>query len=97
MIKPVKTEKDRARYYLEVAENCRKKAETYDKIIQLGIKKQVDAKAVKDAREKSRYWWAKHEEYLKDKEVAEVLGVKPYPEGEKFGEIYDYAKRLFKT
>jgi hypothetical protein len=85
-----KSDNEKAKYYLEVAENCRKKGEMYDKLLASGKLPKDEAK---DLKEKSRRQWAYHEEYLKS--MSELLKA-PFPKGETIGDIVEYAENLFK-
>lgn len=84
-----KTDEQKAHYYLEVAENCRKKGEMNDKLIASG---QVKGDKLKELKEQSRYWWNNHEEYLRS--MSKVLKT-PFPEGESIEDIVAEARKIF--
>lgn len=91
MIPIINSNKQKAQYFLEVAQNCRKKAEMYDKLIASG---KVSGKELSDLMKKSRQWWSKHEDYTKA--MGDIID-EPFPKSETIDDIEEKIKRIFES
>lgn len=88
-MKVPKSHNEKAHYFLEVAENCRKKGEMFDKLIASG---KVESEKLKEFKEQSRSWWIRHEEFTEH--AAKELQIVP-PQGPTITNIVEEAERIF--